>query len=200
MSAIEEDCTYGRTYGSLPPSKYVKSENCNPSSSTILKRTTGFYHCKLLHSWTKIYASKARISKIWALLNLQLPKKRVTRKHLPTHSLPYYWKYLHFVIETHAAPSCGVWSCHQDYVSFMTNILMSYCHHCNWKHRIPDVVAYGMLTRKRRLRNESPRYLHEKKPKTTLWQKAGHLKAPQVCQRLLYNGVSFLFITIRNLS
>ena len=180
MSAIQEDCIHGRTVSILchQASTWNPSENCNPPSLTILKRTTGFYHCKLLHSWTKIYASKARIPKIWALLNLQLPKKRVSWKHLPTHSLPHHLKYLHFVTETQAAPSCGTWSC-QDYISFMTAILMSYCHHCNWKCRIPDVDAYSMVTGRRRLWNESPWYLHEKNnQQTKSWAFKGTASLP----------------------
>lgn len=206
MSAMQEDCIHGRTVLVLchPANTWNLSENCNLFSSTTLKRMTGFCHSKLLQSWTKIYASKARTSKIWALLNLQLPKKRVSRKHLPTHSLPYDSRYLRFVTETQAAPSCDTWSCHQDYISFITAVLMSYCHHCNWKCRIPDVDAYGTVTGRRRLWNESPWYLHEK-TLPTLRQKAECLKALQVChwalwnhKRLLYNGISFLFITIKN--
>lgn len=102
MSAMQEDCTCGRTVLVLchPANTWNLSENCNLFSSTILKRMTGFCHSKLLQSWTKIYASKTRTSKIWALLNLQLPKKRVIRKHLPTRSLPYDSRYLRFVTET----------------------------------------------------------------------------------------------------
>lgn len=98
LSAIQDYCTHGRTVSILchPANTGNLSENCNPSLS-IWEKMTGFYHCKPLHSWTKIYASKARISKIWALFNLELTKQRVNRKHLPTHSLQYDLKYVHFV-------------------------------------------------------------------------------------------------------
>lgn len=98
LSAIQDNCTHGRTVSILCPANTGNlSENCNPSSLSIWKKMTGFYHCKPLHSWTKIYASKARTSKTWALFNLQLPIRRVNRKHLPAHSLWYDLKYVHFV-------------------------------------------------------------------------------------------------------
>lgn len=102
LSAIQDNCTHGRRVTILchPANTGNLSENCNPSSLSIWKKMTGFYHCKPLHSWTKIYASKAKISKTRALFNLQLPKRRVNRKHLPTPSLWYDLKYVHSVART----------------------------------------------------------------------------------------------------
>lgn len=92
MSALQEDCTPGRTAPIL----------CKPAKKThqktethLLNRVMDFCGCKLLYTWTKVYASKARISKIWAFPPYSHPKT-VSRKYLPTHSLPYNFMQLSF--------------------------------------------------------------------------------------------------------
>lgn len=83
------------SFSSLPPSKYLKSIRKLQPIFNYLKRTTGFYHCKLQR--TKTYISKTRILKYGHYSTYSYPKGLAGSIFQPCHMT---WSIAHFVAET----------------------------------------------------------------------------------------------------